>query len=129
MAQSRDDLFNLIARADAAGLRQALAEGADAGARDGFGMSLLYHAAQKGALEMVELLLEAGAEVDRSSDSGNTPLMAAAARGHAEVVQRLVAAGADTEHRNTWGINAYQWAKWAAEPDDVRVHLDSQRLQ
>ncbi len=119
----KSELFGLVRRGDAEGLRAALAEGADAKTRDRFGASLLYRAALSGDEACLELLLEAGAEVDRSSDSGNTPLMAAAARGHLAVVERLIAAGAAPGHRNKWGYDAAKWADWAPNAEEVKARL------
>jgi ankyrin repeat protein len=58
-------------------------------------LSVLHHAAGRGQLAIVELLLAAGATVDRRSHDGSTPLHAAAAGGHLEVVRTLLTAGAD----------------------------------
>jgi ankyrin repeat protein len=119
----KDALFALVKRGDAEGLRAALAEGADARARDRFGVSLLYRAASRGDLACLEVLLAAGAETDRSSDAGNTPLMAAAARGHLAAVERLLAAGAAAGHRNKWGYDAARWADWAGNGEEVKARL------
>ena len=123
----KDELFRLVKRGDAEGLRAALAAGGDPKVRDRFGVSLLYRAAAKGAEDCVELLLERGAEVDRSSDAGNTPLMAAAARGHLAVVERLLAAGASASHRNKWGYDAARWAEWAPNAEMIRARLHTAR--
>lgn len=119
----KQELFALVKRGDAEGLREALAAGGDARARDRFGASLLHRAASRGDLACLELLLAAGAEVDRSSDAGNTPLMTAAARGHLAVVERLIAAGAAPAHRNKWGYDAARWADWAPNADEVKARL------
>lgn len=113
------ELFALIDRGDAEGLQRALDAGADAGTRDGSGVSLLYAAAGKGDLALVALLLERGAESGRSCDAGNTPLMAAAAKGDAEVVATLLQAGADPAQGNRWGLTARDWAKWAESPQEI----------
>ena len=119
----KTELFNLIERGDAAGLKAALAEGADAKTRDGAGVSLLQAAAGRGDVALVELLLAEGAEVDRSCDAGNTPLMAASAKGAAGIVDALLAAGADPAHRNKWEFSAHDWAQWADSPEEIRARL------
>ena len=63
----------------------------------------LYVAAWKGHVSVVRLLLEHGADINRSMhnmswNSGATPLSMAAAYGRAEVVQLLAEAGADIDH-------------------------------
>ncbi|MDD2671058.1 MAG: ankyrin repeat domain-containing protein [Syntrophales bacterium] len=56
-----------------------------------------------GSAETVGVLLEHGADVNRSNDEGVTPLIGAAARGNIEVVRVLLAAGADREARIFFG--------------------------
>lgn len=58
-------------------------------------------AARKGFLSTIELMLEAGADVNASTNDGTSALMYAASRGHTAVVQRLIAAGADIHARNS----------------------------
>lgn len=115
----KQDLFALVERGDAAGLKAALADGADPKTRDGAGVSLLFAAAGRGDDRLVALLLSAGAEVDRSCDAGNTPLMAACAKGSAAVVARLLDAGADPGHGNKWAIGPRDWAKWADASEEI----------
>ena len=53
------------------------------------GATPLLIACQKGHVECVRLLCEAGAAVDRASDNGCTPLFMACHNGHVECVQLL----------------------------------------
>ena len=112
MSETPTDVLALVAGGDARALEAALAGGADAGARDRWGVSALMHAAAAGDLEMIELLLAHGAEAARTSDAGNSALMAAVARGHLEVAARLLDAGLEPAHQNKFGLSAYDWAKW-----------------
>ncbi|KAI9134650.1 ankyrin repeat domain-containing protein [Acaryochloris sp. CCMEE 5410] len=57
----------------------------------------LYCAAGEGFLGIVQLLIEAGADVNIRSSDGLTPLMSAAAGGHLDVVRLLVESGADVQ--------------------------------
>ncbi|WP_428264346.1 ankyrin repeat domain-containing protein [Haliangium sp.] len=59
----------------------------------------LYAAARSGHADVVRVLLEAGAEVERGDYDGTTPLMVAAESGSMETVEVLVGAGADV---NRW---------------------------
>ena len=113
------ELFRLVERGDVEGLARALDEGGEAKSRDGSGVSLLQVAAGKGDLAIVTLLLQRGAEPDRSCDACNTPLMAAAAKGSAEVVAALLQAGAAPGHANRWGLSAGHWAKWAESTEEI----------
>lgn len=63
----------------------------------------LHIAASKGNLELVRVLVGAGAFVDARSGSGRTPLHLACARGHAEAMCALLDAGADVTARATDG--------------------------
>lgn len=58
------------------------------------GLTLLQLAARKGQLRAVQVLLQAGADVNAAERLGRTALHLAARRGHAAVVACLVAAGA-----------------------------------
>jgi len=75
----------------------------------------LLDAAAKGSVEMVRLLLDAGAGVDamKKPNPGRsfplTPLMTAAQRGHAEIIRLLVAAGAKV-NASSPGNSALWWA-------------------
>ena len=62
------------------------------------GSEPLFTAIEKGDVEMVRLLVEAGADVNAAEGfGGNTPLHEAVEKGDAEMVKILVAAGADVE--------------------------------
>lgn len=52
------------------------------------GYTPLYLAANGGKYGVVEILLEAGAEVDKADDVGETPLYRAAANGYSQVTAR-----------------------------------------
>ena len=62
---------------------------------NGTGADALFLTAKGGHLEVVRLLLEAGADQNAGSQHGATALMTAAYRGHLEVVQWLIEAGSD----------------------------------
>jgi ankyrin repeat protein len=61
------------------------------------GFSALMLAARNGHLEVVRLLLAAGADVNAKSSNGDTAMMVAAGKGHTEVVQVLLAKGGVAE--------------------------------
>jgi len=63
-----------------------------------------------GHLEIVDLLLAAGANVDDRSANKNTALMFASSRGHLPIVKRLLAAGADVDVVGYAGRTALQYA-------------------
>jgi len=63
------------------------------------------------SIEVVEALLDAGAELEARQQNGFTPLMGAAAGGVTEIVERLLAAGAEVNARNDAGKNALDFAR------------------
>jgi len=109
-----DDLLTWAARGGAAGTARLLLErGADA---DG---GALHAAAGRGRLELVRILLAAGADVDRRDpDSGRAPLHEAVAAGPAgdapEVVRALLDAGADVNATTSDGASALDISRVAA---------------
>jgi ankyrin repeat protein len=95
-------------------------------------------AAERGATDVVRLMLDLGFPVDaRRGDHGSTPLHAAAYAGSAETVRLLLARGADIEARDaTWDSTPLEWAKVGSglrpqtspDPDwatTVRILLDA----
>lgn len=55
----------------------------------------LHHAASVGSLEIAQILLSNGADVDAKDDTGFTPLIVAVAAGKGEVVSELIGNGAE----------------------------------
>jgi len=74
-------------------------------------LSVLHHAAGRGDLAVVELLLAAGANVNKRSHDGATPLYAAALGGHLAVARALVAARAETWATTNSGYSALEAAQ------------------
>jgi ankyrin repeat protein len=73
--------------------------------------SVLHLASGRGDLAVVELLLAAGANVDKRSHDGSTPLHTAALGGHLEVTKVLVAAGAETRATTNSGYSVLEAAR------------------
>jgi ankyrin repeat protein len=67
------------------------------------GGTALYVAAQKGHLEVVQRLVQHGADKDRATYDGWTPLFTAAEQGRLAVVQYLVQLGADKDQAGNLG--------------------------
>jgi ankyrin repeat protein len=104
--------------------RRLIASGADVSARsdNSFWVLPLHSAASGGHAEIVEMLLEAGAEPDPRQRHGWTPLQAAAQNGNARSLEALLAAGADPELRNDDGQSAADLAR-AAGYDELAARL------
>ena len=83
-------------RDDVEAVRALIAEGADVNAPRGDGMTGLHWAALNGNLEIVGMLVEAGADLEAVTRLGaHRPLHVAGRAGRGEVVAMLVEAGAD----------------------------------
>ena len=101
MAGRNIDLHFACHDGDVARAQAAIDAGADV--NDGEG-AMLTSAAAKGNPEVTRLLLEHGADADRTNDLGYTPLHYAAQRGYLEVVRLLlVENGADVDRTNKYG--------------------------
>ena len=75
-------------------VRSGLADGFSANAADQSGRPLLFVAAWKNCPNVIDALLYAGADVDKTTTKGQTALLVAARHGHTAVVERLLRAGA-----------------------------------
>jgi len=78
--------------------RTRLDQGADADTGEGtYDGPLLKIAAELGYLEIVDLLLDRGANIEATDDLGQRPLLSAARYGRTDVVRRLLDRGADID--------------------------------
>jgi hypothetical protein len=79
----------------------------------------LHCAAWKGHNDVVDVLLEAGANHIALTESGWTPLHTAAFRGHEGVTRALLGAGVDPRQRDLMGYTPFE----LAESDGIRALL------
>ena len=103
MAEAETGLQRAAQTGDVVALKAALAAGARVNAAEVGGPTALLLAAREGQLEVVRLLLKAGASPD-GRDSPMTPLAAAAVGGHTPVIQLLLRAGADINAEGRGGL-------------------------
>ncbi len=110
---------------DLASVRTLLAEGEDANAAHGDGMSALHWAAQRGDVELARTLTQAGAAVGATTRIGDyTPLHVATEAGQAEVVELLLQAGADASARSANGTTPLHLAASAGSVQAITALLD-----
>ena len=81
----------------------------------------LLDAAMHGFPDVVEALLDHGADLQATNCSHFTALHWAAWAGHAEVVKRLLARGADVHYVDDSGYTPLFWAEYWGRADCVKL--------
>ena len=111
---------------DIGAVRALLTEGADVNAPQGDGMTALHWAAEAGDVEMVGMLLYAGANLQGVTRLGDyTPLHLASKAGKDRVVARLLEAGADPSAYTTTGeVTPLHFAAASGSVATVEALLD-----
>lgn len=96
------ELIDATRAEDAEAVANLIAEGADLDVATGDGMTALHWAAQSGQTEIVELLLDAGANKDATTRIGKyTPLHIASSQANGAIVRKLLDAGANANAKTT----------------------------
>lgn len=90
---AQNALKTALRTGDIASVTEALQAGAEPNPEGP--ISPLYIAARRGDVEIVEILIASGADLDATDPSGRTALVAALTRRNHDVVRTLIAAGAD----------------------------------
>lgn len=83
------------------------------------GFSLLHYCAQEFELQMAQILILAGADVNIKDHYGNTPLFKAVfnSQGKGEMITLLINAGADVNMKNNSGVSPKELAEKIANYD------------
>lgn len=123
---------------DVEGIRKQLAEGVDVNALCPNGWPALAIAAEWGRLDVVKVLIEAKAEIDKpivcdSEESGETALMQACYQNYPEVASELLKAGANPHLQDREKLDAVFWALQPREEEkeeqrlaNLKVFFDAQ---
>lgn len=107
-------------------VRAFLAAGASVDAIGPEGATSLHYAAKRGDLEIVEMLLQAGADIGvRTKSSSSTPLMTAAEFADVGVVDALIEAGAEVGKTDSYGRTALIRSASRGAVDVVKILLDA----
>ena len=88
-------LVTAVTKQDTQTARALLAEGVDVNAPAVDGSTALHWAVHRGAHELVDLLIDAGADVTVANRYGVRPLSLASVNGNADVIEALLEAGAN----------------------------------
>lgn len=100
-----------------------LAKNDHVAAKDSEGMGLLHWSADRGWNELIEILLEHGADVNLQDNDGQTPLHYAASCGHLKVVNALLQGnGVDTDALDRDGLKPAD----VASDDKIKEALSEQ---
>ena len=117
-----DTLHRAAKAGNVAGLKAALDSGADPDRVDAQGWTALMHAVNKSYLIIVELLIEADANVDVRASDGATALFMASVLGDAPIIAQLMKSGADVSIPGPRGKTAAEIAKAVfGEANDARA--------
>ena len=119
-----DPIHDAAKTGDLAGVQAELDKGVDANTKGGdAGVPPLLWAALMGHVEVAELLIANGADVDGTDKYGNTPLHYAAHHGRKETTKLLITKGADVNVKRDNGKTPLDNAKHYPEVVDlIRKH-------
>jgi ankyrin repeat protein len=93
--------------------------------KDGLGnRTLLTCAAREGHVDLVKLLLNAGADVDAKDNRGTTALMKATREGHKETAKLLLDRGANVHAKNRFRSTALRFASLGNCKEILELLLD-----
>jgi ankyrin repeat protein len=112
-------------RGDLDAVRRLVETGADVNTPHGDGMTALHWAAENGDVEIVEVLIYAGAHLEAvTRNGGYTPLHLASAVGRLETMEALLQAGADVSRGTTTGVTALHYAGASGSATAVDLLLE-----
>lgn len=117
------ELFLAIDHRDLAGVKNLIEQGADPNARNGLEFTPLYIAAASHQLDVMQALLNAGAQVDADSTYG-TALTFACGTGHLAGAKLLISLGADVNVARTDGITPLMMAANVGSAEIVSALLE-----
>ena len=102
--ENSTDLWSAARTGDLQAIKHYIEEGGDVNALDkGFQLSAMSWSALYGRTEVVQLLIEKGADVNLKNGDGATPLHSAAFLGRVDVAKLLLENGADIKTHNNDG--------------------------
>lgn len=126
-------LFEAVNQGDAATVQQLLMNGAQVNACDEAGWTPLAravynHEYQHGFPDVVQVLIDAGANLEATIAYAIRPLMLAAGYGETVIVESLIKAGADVLAKNEGGYTALMMVKQKHYVDVVNLLHEAEQL-
>ena len=90
------------------------------------GVPAITHASENGHVEVVDILIQAGVDVNQKhQDWGRTPLHVASRRGHVEVVNFLIQAGGEVDIQNEMYETPLHWASECGHVEVVKILIQA----
>ena len=118
-------LIEAVKTADRAAIRRLLTERVDVNATEADGTTALHWATDGDNLDLVELLIRAGANVKTANRYGVTPLWLACTNGNAAAVVLLLKAGADPNTALPEGETVLMTAARTGRVDAVKALIEA----
>jgi len=109
---------------DRATISSLVRQKADVNAPQADGATALQWAADRGDLEMADILIAAGANVKLANREGATPLYLASLHGNAPMIEKLLKAGADPDELGPEGETPLMLAARTGNLNAIQVLLD-----
>ena len=88
--------------------------------KDELGKQLI-NASEQGLTNIVQWIIDAGADVNTQNQLGRTPLMRASYYGHEACVKLLLDADADVNTKDNGGCTALMWASYYGHKDIIEL--------
>lgn len=118
-------MYTMITENNLAGVESLIKEGADVNAVDEYNMTTpLIAASERGYVEIAELLIENGAEVNKYVSLGVNALDKAADSGNLNVVKLLIDKGADVNLAKGYKETALMYASLSGHIDIVKYLVE-----
>jgi ankyrin repeat protein len=121
---AESDVADAMMRGDVAAVRALIQKKADVNAAQDDGATALHWAVYRDNVEVVDMLLRAGAK-SAPNREGMTPLAMAALYGNAQIVDRLLKSGGDAKALGPNGESMVMFAARNGNPDVIRLLVEA----
>ena len=126
MSQMDNMLINACKNGQKGVAQTLLSKGdVDVNKRDAMGFTALHYACQKGARDLVSLLLASGADASACSNDSTTPLHMCSRSGNKDVIRMLLDAGADVNATDRNGRTPIMGMASEGKTDAAKMLLEN----